>query len=115
MQSKYVMAIASNAALDTRIDALEKVVDAWSKERAVNLLSVNNRLTKLETEIAPVVVTADVIEKYASHLGALDGRADTLDRTLLFEQRERAAQIAALCAKLAGIAGASGKKAVSCP
>ncbi len=114
-EMKYDKVMASNTALGVRIDAVEKIIEVWSKERAVNLLAVNSRLTKLETEVSPVIVTSDVIEKYGSHLGALDGRADTLDRNLLYEQRERADQISRLCAKLVGIMGASGKKSLSCP
>lgn len=114
MESKYVLAVASNTALATRVNAIEKVNETWSTERAVIRLAFNDRLTKLEAQISPVVVTSDVIEKYGSHLGALDGRADTMDRNLLAEQKARAEQIANLCAKIVGIAGASGKKVPSC-
>ena len=103
--------LASNVAQGTRLSALERVVEAWSKERAINLASVNSRLTKLETEISPVVVTSDVISNYGAHLGGLDARAGSIEKQL----EELRAQVTSLCASYRSLAGASGKKQSPCP
>jgi len=115
MEAKYVEAIASNSALATRVNALEEVNKAWSAERSVLRIAFNDRLTKLETMISPVVVTSDVISNYGAHLGGLDAAVKVTNDDLLDEQKIRAAQITGLCAKLAGIIGASGKHPLTCP
>lgn len=111
MEAKYTQVIAHQEAIDTRLNAFDRLSASGTLERA----SIRDRLTTLEAQISPVVVTSNIIEKFGSHLGALDGRSDTFDRNLLAEQKLRADQIAGLCAKLAGIAGASGKRPLTCP
>jgi hypothetical protein len=76
---------------------------------------MRERILKLETLISPYVVTSEVIERFGAHLGAIDGRLDTTDRNLLAEVNQRQLQIAAVCARLVGVIGASGRKPIQCP
>jgi hypothetical protein len=111
MQRSYVQVEGKQDALTSRVDALAKIDEAGAAERA----GLRERVLKLETLISPYIVTSEVIEKFGTHLGALDGRLDTTDRNLLAEVNQRQLQIATVCARLVGVVGASGRRPIQCP
>jgi hypothetical protein len=115
MEEKYVRIIAAEKALDTRIDAIEEVNKARSGDLYVTRLSINDRLTKLETEIGPKVITSELLERYGNHISALDGRADETKRDMNAMREALQAQITGLCVEIRGIGASSGKKARACP
>lgn len=111
LQRSYVEVLGKQDALMSRVEALAKVDEAAGQERA----GLRDRILTLEDRISPFIVTSDVIEKFGGHLGSLDGRVDTTDRNLLAEVNQRQLQVTAICARLVGIIGASGKKPIQCP
>lgn len=115
MEAKYVRAISSNEALATRVAALEDVNKASAAERSVIRLSFNDRLTKLETEVGPRVITSELLDRYGAHISALDGRSDEIRRGMDEMRAALQAQITGLCVEIRGIGASSGKKARACP
>lgn len=107
MEAKYTAVIAGQEALLTRVNSVDKVIASDGIERA----SVRDRITKLEAQISPVVVTSDVIATYGAHLGGLDAAVVGVQK----RQTELQDQIISLCANLVGIRGASGKAPRPCP
>jgi hypothetical protein len=113
--AEYTQLIAEVKAVTIRQDALEKISETETADRSISRQSFNTRLTKVEASIAPSIVTSELLNSHTNHLGEIDGRWQTTDRALQAEQVLRASQIAAICAQLVGIRGASGKKPVPCP
>ena len=107
--------IASEKALDTRIEAIEEVIKERNNAFYTRSVSVNDRLTKLETQIGPKVITSELLERYGNHISALDGRADETKRDMNAMREALQAQITGLCVEIRGIGASSGKKARACP
>jgi glucose-6-phosphate-specific signal transduction histidine kinase len=111
MEAKYVLVIASNEALSTRLGALEKVNESSNAE----MTAIRDRLTKVETEAGPKVITSELLDRYGAHINALDGRSDEIKRSLDTMREALQAQITGLCVEIRGIGASSGRKARSCP